>query len=78
MVFKATFNNISVLFVAENRVPREYHRSVASHWQTLLQNVVLSTPTGACYNFFLSLDSEKNIEILFHLKYRGIKTLESC
>jgi hypothetical protein len=38
MVFKATFNNISViswqsvLLVEETRVPRENHPPVASHW----------------------------------------------
>jgi hypothetical protein len=47
MVFKATFNNISViswrsvLLVEETR---ENHRPVASHWQTLSHNVVSSTP----------------------------------
>jgi hypothetical protein len=49
MVFKATFNNISViswrsvLLVEETRVPRENHRPVARHWQTLSHNVVSST-----------------------------------
>ena len=44
-----TFNNISViswrsvLLVEETRVPRENHWPVASHWQTLLHNVVSST-----------------------------------
>ena len=47
MVFNATFNNISgmswrsVLLVEETG---ENHRPVASHWQTLLHNVVSSTP----------------------------------
>jgi hypothetical protein len=51
MVFNATFNNISViswrsvLFVKETGIPGEYHWHVASHWQTLSNNVVLST----CY-----------------------------
>ena len=46
MVFKATFNNISVilwrsvLFMEETGVLRENHRPVASHWQTLSHNVV--------------------------------------
>jgi hypothetical protein len=31
-------------FVAEIGVPREIHRSVASHWQTLSDNVLSSTP----------------------------------
>jgi hypothetical protein len=50
MVLSATFNNISViswrsvLLVEETGVPRENHRPVASHLQTLSQNVVSSTP----------------------------------
>jgi len=50
MVFNATFNNISVIswrpvsLVVETEVPGENHRLVASHWQTLSQNVVSSTP----------------------------------
>jgi len=46
MVFNATFNNISViswrsvLLVEETGVPRENHRSAASHWQTLSHTVV--------------------------------------
>jgi hypothetical protein len=43
MVFKATFNNISVrsiLLVEEIGVPGENHRPVASHWQTGSHNVV--------------------------------------
>jgi hypothetical protein len=46
MVLNATFNNISVmswlsvLLVEETGVPGENHRPVASHWQTLSQNVV--------------------------------------
>jgi len=50
MVFKATFNNISViswlsvLLVEEAGVPGENHRPVASHWQTWSYNVVSSTP----------------------------------
>ncbi len=49
MVFNATFNNISViwwrsgLLVEETGVARENHRPVASHWQTLSNNVVSST-----------------------------------
>jgi signal transduction histidine kinase len=47
MVFNTTFNNISaiswqsILLVEETR---ENHWPVASHWQTLLDNVVSSTP----------------------------------
>jgi hypothetical protein len=50
MMFNATLNNISVklwqsvLLVEETGVPRENHRPVASHWQTLSYNVVSSTP----------------------------------
>jgi hypothetical protein len=52
MVLTATFNNTSisviswqsVLLVEETGVPRENHRPVASHWQTLSFNVVSSTP----------------------------------
>ena len=46
MMFNATFNNISViswrsiLLVEETGEPRENHRPVASHWQTLSHNVV--------------------------------------
>ena len=49
MVFNATFYNISaipwrsVLLMEETRVPGENHRPVASHWQTLSHNAVLST-----------------------------------
>jgi hypothetical protein len=46
MVFSATFNNISViswqlvLLMEETIGPRENHRLVTSHWQTLSHNVV--------------------------------------
>jgi hypothetical protein len=46
MVFKATFNIISVilwrpvLLVEDTGGPGENHRPVASHWQTLSQNAV--------------------------------------
>ena len=49
LVFNATFNNISVilwrsvLLVEETGVPGENHRPVASHFQTLSHDVVLST-----------------------------------
>ena len=44
-MFNTTFKNISVItFVAEIGVPREIHRSVASHLQTLSDNVLSSTP----------------------------------
>ena len=50
MVFNDTFNNItvilwqSVFLVEETGVPGENHQPVASHWQILSHNVVLSTP----------------------------------
>ena len=37
----------------ETRVPRENHRSVAAHWQTLSHTVVSSTPL-ACAGFELT------------------------
>ena len=49
MVFNATFNNISViswqsvLLVEETGGPGENQQPAASHWQTLLHNVVWST-----------------------------------
>jgi hypothetical protein len=30
--------------VEDNRIPRENHRPVSSHWQSLSRNVVSSTP----------------------------------
>jgi hypothetical protein len=50
MAFNATFNNISVisgrsvLLVEETEVPRVIHRPIASHRQSVSQNVVSSTP----------------------------------
>jgi hypothetical protein len=44
MVFKATFNKISVLMVKETGVPGENHRPATSQLQTLSHNVVSSTP----------------------------------
>ena len=50
VVFKATFNNISVilwqsvLLVEETVVPRKTHRPATSHKQTLSHNIVSSTP----------------------------------
>jgi hypothetical protein len=46
-VLNTTFKNISVnTFVAEIGVPREIHKPVASHWQTLSHNVLSSTERG--------------------------------
>ena len=62
MVFNATFNNISVIYTAETPrwssvllleetgVPGENHPPVASHWQTLSNNVVSSTPRHERYS----------------------------
>jgi hypothetical protein len=50
MMFNTTFNNISailwrsVLMMEEIRVPGENHQPVASHLQTISNNVVSSTP----------------------------------
>ena len=51
MVFNDSFNNISViscmwsvLLVEETGVPGENHWPIASHGETLLHNVVSSTP----------------------------------
>ena len=66
IVFKATFNNSSiiswwpVLLVDETGVPGENHQPVASHWQTLSHNVVSSTPRHE-WRF--------TIEIVVYLKY---------
>jgi hypothetical protein len=60
MVFNATFNNISVvlwqsvLLVEETGVHRKNHRPVASNWQTLSHNVVLSTSCHEWMNMFTS------------------------
>jgi len=50
MVLNATFNNIPVIswrsdiLMEETGVPRENHRPVASHRQTVSHNGVSSTP----------------------------------
>ena len=50
MVFHVTFNNtsviswLSVLWVADTRVPGENHRPAVSHGQAFTHNVVSSTP----------------------------------
>ena len=46
MVFNATFNNISIiswrslLLMEENGGPGDIHRTIVSHWKTVLHNVV--------------------------------------
>ena len=62
MVFNATFNNISViswwsgLLMEETEAPGESHRPVASHWQSLSQNVVhltlIEIPTHNIFEFW--------------------------
>jgi hypothetical protein len=53
-VFNTTFKNIAVTtFVAEIGIPREIHRSVVGHWQTLSHNVLSSTPSSN-WNIFES------------------------
>jgi len=65
MVFNATFNNISViswrsvLLVEETGVPGENHRLVASHWQTLSDNVVSSTPGNEQGSNYVSGDRHR-------------------
>ena len=47
MVFSATFNNISVISCRSVLLVEdtgENHRLAGSHWQTLLYNIVSSTP----------------------------------
>jgi hypothetical protein len=50
MVFNGSFNNISAIswqsLLLETGIPEENHQPVASHWQTLSHNVVLSTPSN--------------------------------
>jgi hypothetical protein len=66
-----SFNNISaiswwsVLLVEETRVPRENHPPATSHWQTLLHNVVSSTPRH-------ELDSNWQCEWI------GTESIDSC
>jgi len=47
MVFKVTFNNMSVISLQSVLMVEETgenHQPVVSHWQTLSHNVVSSTP----------------------------------
>ena len=47
MVFNSNVSVISwlsALLVEETGVPKENHRPVKGHWQTLSHNVALSTP----------------------------------
>ena len=55
IVLNDTFNNVlfisgrSTLLVKETGVPRENHRPVASHWQTLSHNIVTLVVIGTDY-----------------------------
>ena len=57
MVFNATFNNISVIswrsvvLVEGTGELGENHRHAVSHWQTLANNVVSSTPHPCSFKF---------------------------
>ena len=61
-MFNSTFNNISViswrsiLLAEETEVPRENHRPVGNHWQTLSHNVISSTPRHAWDSNFRLID----------------------
>ena len=72
MVFNATFNNISViswrsvLLVEESGGPGENHRPVASHWQTLSHNVVLSTPHHAYSTIIQQLKHPCMLQTFYH------------
>ena len=82
MVFNATFNNISAissqlaLMVEETGVPRENHRPVTCHWQTLSNNVYLYI---ICVH--LNADDEKleaqcaePVSLTFHSALRKLNT----
>jgi hypothetical protein len=64
MVFNTTFNNISAiswhsaLLVEQTRAPRENHRPVTSHWQTLSHNAVIRAWNQHCLSgIFFNLSS---------------------
>ena len=64
IVFNATFNNISVissrsvLLVEETGGPREKHRPVWSHWQTLTHDVLIFS----CHRFETNLNSCSSVK----------------
>ena len=76
MVFKATFNHISVIswrsvsLVEKTREPGENHRPAASHQQTLSPNVLSSTPrlsgirthnvNGDSFSWLFTLSSQES------------------
>ena len=94
MVLNATFNNISViswrsvLLVEETGGPRENHRSVASHWQTLSHNVahlprsrfefttsvVIGTDCiGSCKsNYHTITATTSEFKFFFHYQYQWL------
>jgi hypothetical protein len=64
IVFNATFNNISVisrrsvLLVEDTGGPREKHRPVLCHWQTLPHDVLIFS----CYRFETTLNSCSSVK----------------
>jgi hypothetical protein len=71
IVFNATSNNIaviswrSVLLVEETGVPVENNRPAVNHWQTLSQNVVLSTPRLSGIQTYNVSGDKQGIELKF-------------
>ena len=78
MVFNATFYNISVipwqsiLLMEETVVHRENYRPVSIHWQTLLHNVVSSTPDrflNIGISILMFLHSITKCYVQIHIQY---------
>jgi hypothetical protein len=69
MVYNATFNNISAiswLSIFSVEETGENHRTVASHWETLSNNVVSSTPSHVwAGRSLMKYFSEKCDSVLF-------------
>ena len=84
MIFNTTFSNISiiswreVLLVEETGEPKENHRPVASHWQTLSPYIVSSKPRlrgVRLKNIFLEMYTDFKSVILSPCCISKIKTL---
>jgi hypothetical protein len=79
MVFNATFNNISViswhslLLVEATEVLGENHRPIVSHWQTLLHNVVSTTPRHEWAGFELTTLVVIDFDCINYIKMENIK-----